>query len=100
VIKLKTIENEVLKISEAKELGEEERIGVILLASMQVGMNIKKLIDYTGYDRDIIELTVRRAKETGIYLGGKYAVSWFEKDIGGIALICDILTIQGLVERA
>jgi len=100
MIKLKTIEKEVMRISGTKKLEEAEKIGVILLASMQVGMNIKKLLSYTGYEREIIKMTVEKAKENGLYRAGKYAVEWFESDGGGIALLCDILTIQGFLQRA
>ena len=97
-IELKAFEKDVMRINGTKEMEESEKIAVLLLASLQEGVNIKNLHKFTKYPIGLIKKTIGWLRSSGTYKNGKFNVEWFE-DHGGIALICDTLAVQGVIKK-
>lgn len=102
-ITLNFIKREVERIDlGVKPEDDEYKIAVVLLSSLRVGPNIKRLAKYTKYPRSIIAEFSKNLRKSGIWRGGKICHSgWFDEDgSGGIAFILDCSAGLGLIERS
>jgi hypothetical protein len=100
-ITLQQFEKEILAINESKDekLSETDKVGVLLLASLQEGVDVDKLAEFTKYPQALVRKTVKWLKDSGTYQDGKFCVEWFEKDGGAVALMCDMMCVQGILEK-
>ncbi len=96
---LEMLEKEVLKINGTKELEESEKIGVILLSAAFKGVDTEKIREFTKYPRRLVRRVIKWLRDSGSYEDGKLNVEWFKKG-GGIALLCDTMCVQGLMQKS
>jgi hypothetical protein len=75
------------------------KTAVLLLSALQVGANIERLVEFTGYPKGFVRERALRCRENGIFRGGKVACDWFDEN-GGVGLWCDVLVAEGLLGRA
>ena len=80
--------------------GPDFDAGLILLASAQVGPNIKRVAKFTGYSRKVVAEIGRKARDNGIWRGGKLDVEWCDEETGGVAFVCDVATVRGFMARS
>lgn len=73
---------------------------LMLLASVVVGANQRKIASFTKLPISFISPRAKRLRENQVWQGGKVACEWFEKDGGSIAFWCDALVAEGLVKRS
>jgi len=74
-------------------------IGVMLLAAATVGPDIEKILEFTGLPKGDLMIHFKDAVSVGIFTqDDKVSCNWFEGD-GMTALLCDVLTVQGLLTR-
>lgn len=79
--------------------GETFDLMVFLLSLAIVGFTVRKLVTFTGYTNGKVTDYLNRAREYGIInKDDKIESEWFEED-GGLALLLDAMTMQGLLER-
>jgi hypothetical protein len=76
------------------------KAGVLLLAALQEGANMQRLAKFTGYDKGFVRAHVKRARDNGIFVGGRVHCDWFEEEFGGVAFWVDVLVAQGLLARS
>jgi hypothetical protein len=85
------------------EDGDDSLTGRVLLAAAVVGPNLYRIhralraLDSTVTQRQVREVT-RRARATGVFVGGKVAASDGWNDSVGFHLDC--LVVDGMLERA
>jgi hypothetical protein len=84
-----------------KEDDESFKIAVILMSSVIIGANIKRLAIFTHYSRNYIAKIGVYFRKNEVWKNGKVcAGEWFEKDSGGIAFWMDVAVGQGYLERS
>lgn len=100
MLTIKKIKDEVRRLTKDKdEDGEGFRASVILLSSVNVGPNVKKIAKFTGYPRSFVWKIGKNLRDNGVWRGNKVAAGeWFEKG-GGVAFICDSLVAVGMLQR-
>ena len=76
------------------------KTGVLLLAALQEGANMQRLAKFTGYDKSFIRVRVTRARDNGIFVGGRVHCDWFDDKSGAVAFWADVLVAQGLLARS
>jgi len=96
---LKSIKKEVMKIHGITEETDTIKTGVILLSSVNVGPNIKKIAKFTGYKRSEIAKRSKNLRENSVWVKDKVSCDWFEKD-GSLAFILDCMVADGTLQRA
>lgn len=82
--------------------GEDEfgfKTALILLSSLVIGCNQKKISKFTKIPLFYIKPRAERLRSNGIWTGSKVCADWFTKGTGGVAFWCDVLTAEGLVKR-
>jgi hypothetical protein len=96
---LRDFEKEVQRL-DPKQKPEDSgfKTAVLLLSTLEVGPNVERLVKFTGYPKEFVRERVRRCRAGGIFRGGKIACEWFDEN-GGIALWCDVLVAEGMLER-
>jgi|SRR5882724_6174480 len=93
------IKRELLKIDPSLTADDSGfRAQVIMVSSLQVGPNIRKLAAFTKYPISEITKISRNLRKNQVWRGSKVHAAWFEKD-GGIALACDTCVALGWIKR-
>ena len=75
------------------------KAAVCLLSALQVGPDVDKVAEFTGFPRKTVNEFAERLIEGGVWKDGKTCCEWFEKDNGGIAFWMDVCVAQGLMQR-
>lgn len=73
---------------------------LILLASIIVGPNIKKISKFAYIPRAKVVERARRLRSNGVWVGPRVHCEWMDKESGGVAFIADSLVADGLVTRS
>lgn len=94
--------NDVKRISENKDKEAEDNVVMaILLSSAIVGPNEKKISDLLKLQPALVNYYGKKIRKNKIWAGNKVdGGEWFDKKIGGVALICDTLVVLGLLNRS
>jgi CRP-like cAMP-binding protein len=96
---LKTLKDEIAHFDPKLKEGEHGYTTyLILLASVVVGPNIKKIAKFTQIPREEVQKRGKNLRANGVWTRNKVACEWFEEH-GGVAFIADSLVADGLVER-
>jgi hypothetical protein len=85
----------------AIDYGDDEGfdIGVMLMSSAVVGSDVEKLVEFTGLPKGDMCGWHQNAVRCGLFTDeGQVTCGWFQED-GMAALLCDILTVQGILDR-
>lgn len=94
------IEREVLKMDPGLKPDDEAvKAQVIMLASVQIGPNIKKLIKFTGYPPGLVHKFGHNLRKNGVWHGRRVRANWFDEG-GYIDLLLDTNVALGYLERA
>jgi hypothetical protein len=74
---------------------------LIFHAMFSVGLDEGKIIEFLGYkNKDkLIRDIITKIKANGIWTENGLEVSWLSPQMGGSAMMCDALCIQGLMRR-
>jgi hypothetical protein len=72
---------------------------LILLSSVVVGPNIKKISKFARIPRSRVIDRARRLRSNGVWVGPKVHCEWMDEEAGGISFIADALVADGLVNR-
>jgi len=84
-----------------KENDEAFKIAVILMSSVIIGANIKRLATFTHYPRNYISKIGLYFRKNEVWKNGKVDTSeWFDKDTGGIAFWLCVAVGQGYLKRS
>lgn len=77
------------------------RAAVVLLASVECGLNSDNLAKITGYRRAEVREFGQNARRNGIWKG-KYVIAenWEDEETGGTGFLLDTLCLVGFVERS
>jgi len=85
-----------------KEFGFTERMrknALVLLGSAYVGHSPTRLSQFTGVAAGFIRRRKQKLFDSGIWTAdGKVACAWLD-DYGEIALVCDVLVLEGKLEK-
>lgn len=85
------------------DMDDEEKdyiIGIVLLASIQVGPDVEKIVEFTGLPYGDVLKYHQSAVKYGIFTpDGQVSCDWFNEDGGTMALLCDILVVRGILAR-
>lgn len=76
------------------------KTALILLASIVVGPNIKRLATYTGLSRWDVSKRSRNLRHNRVWVRGRVHGDWFDKKHGGVAFWADVCVADGLMNRA
>lgn len=96
---LRQIKNAVKKMDDTVTPDDEAyQAAVIMLAALQVGANIRRVAQFTGYPIREVARIGQCLRKNGIWVGSKTKCEWFEKD-GGIAFWMDVSVALGYMER-
>lgn len=83
------------------ENSDEFKVAMILLASINVGPDEKKIRKLLGYPEDFVATVGKRMRRSGTWTkGGKVAANWADPERGGIAFALDVNVGLGFMERA
>lgn len=97
---LKLILREAAKINGTKDEVTNRPL-IILLASIVVGPNIKRISKLTRIPRAEISWRANNLRKNRIWVGGKIHSDYFEKKgLGTINLLLDANVSQGYLERS
>jgi len=98
---LKEIKKDVAEIH-GIEVPEKEsetfKASVVLLSSVLVGPNIKRISKFTGYPYSLVSEFSKRLRENGVWKGGEIYANWMETN-GGIDFLCDSCVAVGMLRR-
>jgi hypothetical protein len=82
------------------ETDEAFTAAVVLLSSIAVGPNIKRLAKFTQYPRKVIKPFSENLRRNGVWVGGRiYADDWGDEETGGVAFWMDVSVALGFIER-
>lgn len=79
---------------------ESYKAAAFLLASIIVGPTVKAVKQATGYREPVVQKFADSAIANGIWKGRRVIGEWDDKETGGLAFWCDVLTITGMFQRA
>lgn len=86
---LEQIKAELHRLDKNQSEDEETfKASVVLLASLEVGPNVRKLAKFTGYPAQLVAKFSYNLRESKVWRGGRVYANWFEKD-GDVALALD-----------
>lgn len=69
-------------------------------AIADVSTSAKDITEFTGYEKDFVEMCVSNLVKGGIFIGDKIAgAEWIEED-GAFSIILDSMVALGLLETA
>lgn len=98
--RLARIKKEITRLDPNLKEGEHGYITyLILLSSIVVGPNIKKIAKFAHIPRESVRERSVNLRQNGVWKQGKVYAEWFEKD-GGIAFVCDSMVADGLLKRS
>ena len=90
---------ELIRREALKMTGEDCLEAQVLLSSIVVGPNVKRIASFLSVPRDDVSYLSVILRRNGIWRGGKVAASeWFGKD-GGIAFICDVAVAKQQLKK-
>lgn len=93
---LKKIKTEIHRLDPSLDEDDPSfKIAVILLMSLHVGPNIKRLAKFVKSPRSFVAEVSRLARKNKIWKGGKIYCDWGNKKTGGIAFWLDVAVCQG-----
>lgn len=96
---LKQIKAELHRMDRGQSEDEETfKAGVVLIASLRVGPNIRKLAKFTGYPYALIAKFAHNLRKSRVWRGGRVYANWFEKD-GGVDFALDTGVAVGWMTR-
>jgi hypothetical protein len=76
------------------------KVAVILISSVIVGANIKRLAIFTHYTREYIAKVGKYFRKNQVWKNGEVDTSeWFKKETGGVAFWMNVAVGQGFVKR-
>lgn len=99
-ITLEDLKEEIRRID--PDLAEDDdgyNAVLVLLASLAVGPEIKRIAKFTGLRRDLVAWYSRNLRASGVWKRGKIYADWFDEENGGVALLLDASVAQGYVKR-
>lgn len=73
---------------------------IVLLSSLVVGANIKKIAKFAHLPRKLVSTFASRLWESGVWDGSNVVCDWFEEGVGGMNFLCDVVDKGSGVERA
>jgi hypothetical protein len=96
-----TIERVRREVKRMNPALDEENDGfaaaVVLISSVILGPNVRRIARFTGYSRCRVAEWGRRLRENGIWQGDRVgAAGWFEED-GGLEFWLHVAVAQGLL---
>ena len=95
-----TIFKEIKRLDKTLEEDQEGfKAAAILLASVCVGPNQKKIAAFLKYPRTLVAKFASNLKQNKIWRGKKVYANWGDKKNGVIEFWCDVLVAQGLLKR-
>ena len=95
------IKKEIRRLDKAVKPDSQDFIeACVLLDSAVIGPNADAIAEHLRYSRSAVREIGKRARETGLWVGGKVgAVDWFTKH-GAISFWCDCAVLKGLLKRS
>jgi len=76
------------------------KVAVLLLAMTRVGIDIRDLLNFTGYPRAFIHTVVQRCRQSKIIHRGELKVKWWDRGTGSIEFWIDVGAALGEVDKA
>jgi len=77
---------------------KDHELGHVMLASCVVGPNSNRIAAELHIRATRVRQYGQLLRKHGIWEGHRVVCGWFEPD-GGLAFLCDILTVKGLLTR-
>lgn len=105
MMNIKEVKNAVKEIDpdsdKWNDIDDGFRACVIMIspAIADVSTNAKDITEFTGYEKDFVEMCVNNLVKGEIFVGDKVAgAEWLEED-GGLSIILDSMVALGLLEK-
>lgn len=76
------------------------KAALVLLASIHIGPNARRIASFTHLPREECEEIGRRLRKGGIWRGSKIYGEWDDPKGGGIAFLLDAMVGSGMLNRA
>ena len=97
-ITLKYLKKEVKRLTGNDSNLLEFNTALILMASIVVGPNVKRLAKFCGLQRSFIYPISKRLRQNRVWVKHKVGNNWFDKD-GWISFNCDVCVALGWFRR-
>jgi len=78
---------------------ESFKAAAVLLAGLEIGLNISKLSKALGYDRSLVCKFAYNLRKSRVWRGRKTYANWNDEESGGVAFWMDVCVAQGLMEK-
>jgi hypothetical protein len=74
--------------------------GMVMATVYSFGTDVATLCALTGYSDEFVRATLKRLRKTRVLVGQTMRVAWDDPGFTGqVALVCDVLTAGGVVNR-
>jgi hypothetical protein len=98
---LTQLKHEVRRLNpnNVEENNDEFKVALLLLASIVIGPDERKLSRFTRLNRAEVEFIGANLRSSGVWKDGKVRCDWFDRKYGGTAFRLDIAVGMGLLTK-